>query len=112
LDHVALIGLDEGDDLHGPAALGAQERIDMVNLLDKHGPATAVEPGGVWLGGLRRWRAVGGLGNPLGADASGLVGVVAVIADEVLALVGDVLGEFGEEIERFEDMEVSGRAGE
>lgn len=117
LDHVALIGLDEGDDLHGPAALGAQKRIDVVNLLDKHGPAAAVGPASRGcLAGLRLG-VCGGIIRPgggrgfLGPHAPSLVGVVAVIADEVLAFVRNMLDDLRQEIERFKDMEVSGRAG-
>ena len=36
--------------------------------------------------------------------------VPAVIPDEVFALVGDVLGDFGQEIEGAEDLEVAARS--
>ena len=42
-----------------------------------------------------------------GADAAGLLGVVAVVADHVRALVGDVPGEFSEEIQGLEYLEVN-----
>lgn len=45
-------------------------------------------------------------------QAAGLVGVAAVVADQVFALVGDVLGEFGEEVQGVEDLEVAGDAAE
>ena len=35
---------------------------------------------------------------------------MAVVADEVLALVGNVLGQFGQEVERPKDLEVAGYA--
>ena len=35
-----------------------------------------------------------------------------VVADEVFALVGDVLGQFGEEVEGLEDLEVAGGTAE
>ncbi len=44
-DGVALVGLDEGDDLHGPAALGAEERVGLIDVLDEGGPTAAVERG-------------------------------------------------------------------
>jgi len=37
----------------------------------------------------------------LGAEAAGLIGVAAIVADEVLALVGDMLDEFCQEIITF-----------
>jgi hypothetical protein len=51
---------------------------------------------------------VGRLGGAslLGPHASGLVGVIPIVADGVLALVGDVLEDGGEEVERLEDLEV------
>ena len=33
-DEIALAGFDEGDDLHGAAALGTQQRVGLVNALD------------------------------------------------------------------------------
>ena len=47
LDSVALMGLDDDDDSHGPAALGAAERVGVVDLLDQHGPSSAVQRGGL-----------------------------------------------------------------
>ena len=44
-DEVRLMGLDEGDDLHGPAAFGAEQRIGLVDVPDEGGPTAAVEPG-------------------------------------------------------------------
>jgi hypothetical protein len=41
-DHVRLVGLDEGNDLHGPAALGAYQRLGLVDVLDENGPPAAV----------------------------------------------------------------------
>lgn len=41
-------------------------------------------------------------------QAAGFVGVAAVVADQVFALVGDVLGELCEEVEGVEDLEVAG----
>ena len=47
-DEVRLMGLDEGDDLHGPAAFGAQQRVGLVDVFDENGPTTEVEPGRFW----------------------------------------------------------------
>ena len=47
-DHVGLAGLDEGDDLHGAAALGAQEGVGVVDAFDEDGPG-----GGGGFGGRR-----------------------------------------------------------
>ena len=49
-DNIALAGFDEGDGLYGPAATGAEQRVCLVkfclvNSLDEHGPALALEPG-------------------------------------------------------------------
>ena len=38
-DDIVLAGFDEGDDFHGAAALGAAQRIDLIDALDEHGPA-------------------------------------------------------------------------
>ena len=53
-----------------------------------------------------------GGGGLFGTQSAGLVGVVSVVADEVLVLVGDVLGQFGEEVEGLEDLEVAGGGAE
>ena len=111
-DDLALAGFDEGDDLHGPAALGAQKRVGLVDTLDEHRPAFAnVTIAGVRLG-VRLRLVVLVLIALLGAEAACLVGVVAVVADEVFALIGDVLGEFGEEVEGIEDLVVAGHPAE
>src|SRR5271170_4035971 len=41
LDHFLLRRLDEGHHLHLPAALGARQRINLVDPLDEHGPSLA-----------------------------------------------------------------------
>ena len=46
------------------------------------------------------------------AEAAGLVGIVAVVANQMLALVGDMLDEFREEVERLEELVVAGDAAE
>ena len=50
----------------------------------------------------------GGLLGALGALAAGFVGVAAVVADWVLAFVGDVLGDLGQEIQRAQDLKIAG----
>ena len=40
-DHIILAGFNEGDNLHGAAAVGAEEGIGVVNTLDEDGPTTA-----------------------------------------------------------------------
>ncbi len=48
------------------------------------------------------------VGVGLGAGAAALVGVPAEVAHEMLAGVGDVLGELGDEVQCVEDLEVAG----
>jgi hypothetical protein len=116
-DHVALLSFDEADDLHRRAALGAPKRVGLVDALNKHGPAAAVESGrggdrGVVL--IVRVRLGVGIarfcGGLFGAKTAGLIGVMPVVADEVFAGVRDVLGQFSEEIQRLEDLEIAGHA--
>ena len=40
-NHFALMPLDKADDLHFPAALGAEQRIGLIHLLDQRRPALA-----------------------------------------------------------------------
>jgi hypothetical protein len=44
-DNVCLVGFDKRDDLHGPAALWAEQRVGLIDVLDEGGPTAAVEPG-------------------------------------------------------------------
>ena len=115
LDDVLLVGFDEGDDLHRAAALGAAERVGVVDVLDEGGPAAA------GFGGRERVaRRQGGRFDPIrasgggefGSPASGLVRVVPEVANQVLALVGDVLGEFGQEVQGLEELEVPADSGQ
>ena len=48
-DEVWLVALDEGDDLPGPAALGAEERSGLIDVLDEGCPTAAVQ----WAGRRR-----------------------------------------------------------
>ena len=98
-NQVVLSGLDERADLHGAAALGAAERIDLVDAFDEHRPAAAFELRGdrghgggegreglasLHCGGLAGVSGRYGLrGGLFGALAAGVVGVAAVIADNV-----------------------------
>ena len=114
-DDVALVGLDEGDDLHGAAAARAAQRGGLVDALDEHGPAPAIKAGRrrdgrLYLLGCGVPDLVWVESGVFGSHAAGLVGIAAVVADEVLALVGDVLDQFGEEVQRPEDLEVAGHA--
>ena len=45
----------------------------------------------------------------VGSHGAGLVGVVAVVADKVFTLVGDVLDQFSEEVQGSQNLEVAGR---
>ena len=52
-DNLALMGLDDGDDFHGAAALGATQRVGLVDAFDEHGPRrrsrrTGSGMSGVW----------------------------------------------------------------
>jgi hypothetical protein len=40
------MGLDDGDELHGSATLGAAKGVGVVDLLDEHGPSSSVQRGG------------------------------------------------------------------
>ena len=118
VDDLALPSFDKGDDLHGPTALGAEQRVGLVDAFDEHGPASSVEPHRIGNDRLvlvvpaRLGGRIGLGGDLFGTHAPGLVGVVTVVADEVFALVGDVLGEFGEEVQGLKDLEVTGDASE
>ena len=63
-DEVCLVGLDEGDAVHGPAALGAEERVGLIDMLDEGGPTAAIEPEGV-----EKLQTHERTGRPLGNDA-------------------------------------------
>jgi hypothetical protein len=94
IDQVALGGVDEADDLHAAAAAGAGQGIDLPDAFDEGGPASA--------GDVARCVVVfdiDGLvlvGVGLGPPAAGLVGVEAEVADQVLAGLRHVLGDFGD----------------
>ncbi len=45
-------------------------------------------------------------GRRLPAHAAGLVGIVAIIANQVRPLGGNMLRELGDKIERIEDLEI------
>jgi hypothetical protein len=55
---------------------------------------------------------ISGGGCRFGPQAAGLVGVLAEVADQVLAGLGDVLGELGDKVQGVEDLEVAGDAAE
>ena len=110
VDHMTLGGLDEADDLHAAAAARADEGVDFPHVLDEGRPAAAGLVGGgsavVGPGG----RVVRGVG--FGATTSRRTGVEAKVVGEVLSGVGDVLGEFGDEVQGIEDLEVAADAAE
>lgn len=99
LDQIRLVGLDEGDDLHGAATVRAQQWSDLVDAFDEHRPppgaplVAACRDGGdgrtgrLVVGRSDLVMAPAGLVRtlPPGPQAPGLVGVAAVVADEVLA---------------------------
>jgi len=106
-------------DLHGPAAVGAQQRVGLVDTLDEHGPAAAgvvLRPrccgllGGCGPTLTRRHAAPSPRGR--GVTPAGLVRVAAVVAGQVLAFIRDVLGKFSQEVERLEELEVAFDAAE
>ena len=109
LDHLGLVPSDEGDDLElGPTA-STPQRIRLVNLPDQRRPAVAGlarrrQAGGDAGSGAGRW-------SPLSPLAACLVRTPPVIPDQVLSRIGYVLGDFGQEVEGIEDLEVAGRSG-
>ncbi len=112
---------DFADWLHGALAAGALERVAAPNLEDEVAPEGAHVAGGLsgWggneedLGGRRffGWRLR--LGWPddavrdVGGLAAGFIGVEAVVADGLLAFRWEVEKSGGDEVGRFEDLEVA-----
>ena len=109
-DHLALIPLDERDDFHFRTTLGAAERIRLVNLLDEGRPALAGLPGAGPTG--RRCAPLRCRRLRLGPLPPLLIRLPPVIPDQVLSGIWYVLGDFGEEVQRIEDLEVALRTGE
>ncbi len=79
---------------------GAEKRVDLPHLLDQGRPAAT---------GLAGRRVVvinldGGavLAVGFGAEAAGLRGIEAKVADQVLVGLGEVRGELGDEVQRVE----------
>jgi hypothetical protein len=98
--------IEGGDYFHFAAALGAEQRVRVVETLDECGPVRFLAD----RHGRRQDRdgAAGCDGRLfLIADAAALVGVPAVVADQVFTGLGDVLGEFSDEDEGFEVLEVA-----
>ena len=112
---------DLADGLHGALAAGALERFAAPNLENEVAPEGAHVAGGLsgWggneedLGGRRffGWRLR--LGWPddavrdVGGLAAGFIGVEAVVADGLLAFRWEVEKSGGDEVGRFEDLEVA-----
>jgi len=102
-------GTEGGDELHFATAFGAEERIGVINTLDEGGPAEFPadrhgrrQPGDDLAGGRGAGRLL--FFRP---EAAGFVSVPAIVADQMFAGLGDVLCEFGDEIQRFEMLEVA-----
>ena len=108
-----------------PPQRGHRSGFDLVDALDQHGPAVTLEPGrrrdgrlfliGCALPELVRVEPGLVRCGLFGSDAACFVGVVAVAADSAfggLAVVGDVLGEFNEEVQGLEDLKVAALAAE
>jgi len=105
VDDVGLGRFDEADDFHRETASGTSPWIDVPDTLDQGGPASA-GPGGRWRRrgpGIVRRVAVG-----FGSQAASLIRGEAEVAHQMLAGVGDVLGELGDEVQGVEDLEVAG----
>lgn len=113
-DHLILPSFNEGNDLHRAAAFGTYQRIDMIDALNEHGPAAAGEAVGYYVGGRWGWngrRAGDSRGLviwrarcPRYRLAARLVGIAAIVTNEMLALVGYVLGQFRQKIQRLEHL--------
>jgi hypothetical protein len=116
LHDVSLAALDEGDNLHFGSTFGAGQRIRLVHPPDEGGPGRQVRRLGLALRGA----VAAGLGavdldfivcTLLGSHPAAAIGIPAVVPHQVLALVRDVLSQFGQEVEDVEDLEVAARAG-
>ena len=98
--------VNDGDDTHGVVADRAAERVDVPDPQDEVAPAF----GGQFEG---RGRGEAGTANhqfrgqSTLAEAAHFVGVPAVVADHLGALVGDVLGDGGEEVGGGEELEIA-----
>jgi len=103
--------VDERADLHLPRAARAQERIGFPDLLNEPAPLGRGDTAGLVFGdvddlnGLTRGRSL--LGGTLHALATHLVGVPAVVADKLEALVRNMLRDGRDEVAGGEDLEVA-----
>ena len=106
----------EADDLHLSGATRALQRVDFIETVDKHCPRGKRAARRRLLGVARR-TIDGGL-ERFGLDrlfaflayAALPMRVPTVIANQVLALVWNVLRDFGQEVQRAEDLKVTLRA--
>jgi len=112
LDDVGLV--HEGDDPHLMLAMGAQERVGFPDFLDEFAPLLGRDPAELERGHIDDLAL--GRGHGFGvrlfeAQATHLVGVPAVVADELEAFVRDVLGDAGDEVARAEHFKIAGSSG-
>ena len=105
LDHFGLVSLNEADDAHRRAALGTAEWVRFVTLLDQRRPSFAGFPS---RGRGGRSGGSGGRGRlALGPLPAALVRIPPVIPHQMLSGVRNMLGDFGQEIQRIEYLEVA-----
>jgi hypothetical protein len=99
------VPFDEGEDFELDPASRTAKRIRFVHLLDERGPPFASLPcrgrSGRSCGARSRRRL------PLGSLAPSFVRIPPVIPDQVLPGVRNMLGDFGQEIQRVENLEVA-----
>jgi len=90
--------------------MGAQERVGFPDFLDEFAPLLGRDPAGLERGHINDLAL--GRGHGFGvrlfeAQATHLVGVPAVVADELEAFVRDVLGDAGDEVARVEHLKIA-----
>ena len=81
--------LDKADDLHLTAALGADQRIGLIHLLDQRRPALAR---GLAIGPENRFSILirrGALHLSFGSQAPFFIGIPTVISNQMLARIGN-----------------------
>jgi hypothetical protein len=97
--------LDKRDNFHSAAALGAFQRIDFKNALDecRPGDTQLSAIGGIRFINAGRLLCLGPLLRP---ETALLVRVPAVIPDLMFPFVWYMLRDFGQKIERIENLEI------
>jgi len=104
LDNARVI--NNGDDAHRILANGAPKRIHVPHAEDEVAPAFGKEFGRGWRGDAGAANQRFG-GQSTVADAAGFVRVPPIVTHHLCALVGDVLGDGGQEVAGSEDFEVA-----